>query len=266
MRNTLNTNSLLFPYYNSYIYKILILFTIPSCNAAPCPPGDIPFPINPLDTDQKRKVVYECISFNTAYTESMAFLEHNLPSWDRTNKESLGFASQSSPDSLNIGVANYGTNISLEVKATYPWAADVPKNLFYEYVLPFGSVNEGRSNWRPLLLSAVQAILEGEDTASMSTSSVAILVNTKIWGIFPKPIVFKSSQTPLIYDPMSIIAFGYASCTGVSIFLVDALRSIGIASRIAGTPAWNGVEANGNHNWVEVWTGTKWQFIEAGIL
>lgn len=76
--------------------------------------------------------------------------------------------------------------------------------------------------------------------------------------------MFKSSQTPLIYDPMATLAFGYASCTGVSIFLVDALRSIGIASRIAGTPAWNQVVDNGNHNWVEVWSPEwGWQFIEA---
>jgi hypothetical protein len=51
--------------------------------------------------------------------------------------------------------------------------------------------------------------------------------------------VFKSQQTPLIFDPMSTIAYSFASCTGVSIFLIDALRSVGIAARIAGTPAWN---------------------------
>lgn len=68
-------------------------------------------------------------------------------------------------------------------------------------------------------------------------------------------IVFKSSQTPLIYDPMSVLSFGYGSCTGVSIFFIDALRSVGVPSRIAGTPAWNGDVSNGNHNWVEVWNG-----------
>ena len=64
---------------------------------------------------------------------------------------------------------------------------------------------------------------------------------------------------------MSTLAFGYASCTGVSIFFIDALRSVGIPARIAGTPAWNSVYTNGNHNWLEVWTGETdgWQFIEA---
>ena len=70
-------------------------------------------------------------------------------------------------------------------------------------------------------------------------------------------VVFKSSQTPLIYDPMSAIVFGFASCTGekqrengvimrqencsgVSILFADALKSAGIPARVAGTPSWNG--------------------------
>lgn len=80
------------------------------------------------------------------------------------------------------------------------------------------------------------------------------MINTGLWSAFGQPIVFKSQQTPLIFDPMSIIAYSFASCTGVSIFLIDALRSVGIAARIAGTPAWNQIEENGNHNWLEVWS------------
>ena len=41
-------------------------------------------------------------------------------------------------------------------------------------------------------------------------------VNEYLWerGYLGNEVVFKSSQTPLIYDPMSTIVFGYASCTG----------------------------------------------------
>ena len=44
-----------------------------------------------------------------------------------------------------------------------------------------------------------------------------------------------------------------------------ALRAAGVPARIAGTPAWNRVQENGNHNWVEVYDHqTKdWYFIEA---
>jgi hypothetical protein len=79
------------------------------------------------------------------------------------------------------------------------------------------------------------------------------------------PIRFLAQQTPLIMDPLSTILFGHASCTGVSILYVDALRTVGIPARMAGTPAWQGNVSLGNHNWVEVWLGAKegWRFIEA---
>ena len=68
----------------------------------------------------------------------------------------------------------------------------------------------------------------------------------------------------LIMDPMSTITFGFASCTGVSILYTDALRAVGVPARLVGTPAWNGEVENGNHNWVEVYTGPTggWSFIE----
>ena len=47
-----------------------------------------------------------------------------------------------------------------------------------------------------------------------------------------------------------------ASCTGLSVLLVDALRAAGIPARFAGTPAWH--DDRGNHSWVEVWIGGRW--------
>ena len=38
----------------------------------------------------------------------------------------------------------------------------------------------------------------------------------------------------LIYGFMQVIKAGYASCTGLSIFLVNALRAVGVPARMAG--------------------------------
>jgi len=156
--------------------------------------------------------------------------------------------------------------MSVATRSEYAWAGPsvVPDEIFLEYVLPYASVNEPRTNWRPIFLSALEPIIASSTTDASTTPEVVQIVNDNIWSAFDnKTIVFKSSQTPLIYDPMSIIAFGYSSCTGVSIFFVNALRAVGIPARIAGTPAWNGVPENGNHNWIEVWTSEGgWQFIE----
>jgi len=60
--------------------------------------------------------------------------------------------------------------------------------------------------------------------------------------------------------PFETMETGVATCTGLSILLVDACRSVGIPARVAGTPLWN--NESGNHTWVEVWDG-DWIFTGA---
>src|SRR5260221_6792977 len=52
----------------------------------------------------------------------------------------------------------------------------------------------------------------------------------------------------------------YASCSGLSIILVDACRAVGVPARVAGTPLWQ--DNSGNHTWVEVWD-RQWKFVGA---
>ena len=113
------------------------------------------------------------------------------------------------------------------------------------------TVNEARSDWRPLLFEK----LAMSPTPTKTLAEVAVFVNQHIWSELnpSKPVYFKPQQTPLIYDPMSAISFGFASCTGLSILYVDALRSVGVPARLVGTPAWHGKFADGNHNWVASW-------------
>ena len=208
------------------------------------------------------------VSAAVDYPSSLSFLSKNLPSFDIINKESLGFATSEDIDGLDDGVASVGANISVVTRDTYPWATEevVPDEIFLEYVLPYASVNEARTNWRPLFLEKLAPLFsDSAANAKLSTVEVVDLVNANIWSaFFNQTIVFKSSQTPLIYDPMSTIVNGFASCTGVSIVFINALRAVGVPARIAGTPAWNGIVENGNHNWIEVWTQDGgWQFMES---
>ncbi|MCK4565429.1 MAG: transglutaminase domain-containing protein, partial [Verrucomicrobia bacterium] len=61
-------------------------------------------------------------------------------------------------------------------------------------------------------------------------------------------------------SPSESIKASYASCTGLSILLVDACRAVGIPARVAGVAQWTG--SPGNHTWVEVWDG-QWHCIGA---
>ncbi|CAL5223901.1 g6497 [Coccomyxa viridis] len=146
-------------------------------------------------------------------------------------------------------------NIDLTLKARHslPWAADVPWQVFLQYVLPYAIVDERRDNWRPLFQEHFSPLIS--DAAAISEA--ALTLNREIWQFWN--ITFKANQTPNIMSPFQVIDAGYASCTGLSIFLVNALRAVGIPARMAGTPQWN-TEAGGNHDWVEIWDGGVWSF------
>merc|ERR1712110_657166 len=81
-----------------------------------------------------------------------------------------------------------------------------------------------------------------------------------------RKLVFKANQTPMVMAPVTeTLRLGYASCTGMSILVANALRSVGIPARIVGTALWNRPEG-GNHNWVEFWTGEQdggWHYMDA---
>ena len=197
-------------------------------------------------------------------------------------------------DGLEDGIVNGTVSHSLLAKEIYPWTDLIPKSVYLEYVVPYAVVNEPRTDHRPLLFRALRGDLRGYERSSSAGSSndatppsprgqlkeVVKLVNTRLWSILGKsptePIAFVSGQTPRIMDPLSVIAYGHSSCTGLAILLVAALRAVGIPARMAGTPAWHGNDDEGNHSWVEVYVpsssssssdggddgGGEWIFLE----
>ena len=184
------------------------------------------------------------------------------------------------PDGLSDGIVNRTVHLALQTKVDYAWADSVPRHIFFEYILNYACANEARTNWRPLFAGAVQRIIAaaGVDVDQTRVEDIVAIISKEIWSTLSpdptKPIHFVAGCTPLIFDPMSVIAYGYASCTGMSIALTFALRAAGIPARLVGTPAWNGNPDSGNHNWVEVWTSTassgdgkatgQWRILEGG--
>jgi Transglutaminase-like superfamily len=197
-----------------------------------------------------------------AEQDCLKFLQENIMGFDEPFRETMGFpdANDDTADGLDYGLIQPTIRLALDAKVQYPWTDALPRDIFMDYVLNYANLNEARTNWRPLL---VESLRFNESDLSLSgranISSVTTWVNTHLWTKLARnkdrPIFFKSSQTPLIFDPMSTIAFGYASCTGTSILFCNALRSVGIPARVAGTPAWYGNATQGNHNWVEVYVG-----------
>jgi hypothetical protein len=212
-----------------------------------------------------------------AENDCLVFLKSNILDFDIPFKETMGFPDEDDTvaDGLDYGLIQPTIRLALDAKVQYPWTDELPKNIFMDYVLNYANLNEARTNWRPLLVDTMQFnTTDLYKSGKGDISSVTKWVNTHLWTKAAKdpnhPIYFKSSQTPLIFDPMSIIAFGYASCTGTSILFCNALRAVGVPARVAGTPAWYGNRTQGNHNWVEVYVGTShceegedpWRFLE----
>jgi len=200
-----------------------------------------------------------CQTIEELSEEADTFLRSHMPPWDVDNAQTL-----------EEGILGPTLNVSLTARDLLPWAENIPKDIWLNYVLPYANVNEPRVDWRTLLSSELRPLVQNPTYQANTTSDVVSVLNEKLWSTLRTPeITFKSGQTPLIYDPMSTIDYGYASCTGISIMLVDALRSVGVPARIAGTPAWSANVSKGNHNWVEVWLGPgegldggAWTFIE----
>ena len=245
--------------------------------------------------------------FSDAASDSVEYLRRNIMPFDIPNLETLGFPPNQDlgdegsspatpvtqritpfkgllysrqimqlPDGLSDGIVNRTVHLALQTKVDYAWADGVPRHIFFEYILNYACANEARTNWRPLFAGAVQRIIAsaGVDVDQTRVEDIVTLISKEIWSALSpdptKPIHFVAGQTPLILDPMSVIAYGYASCTGMSIALVFALRAAGIPARLVGTPAWNGNPDLGNHNWVEVWTSSdeeatgQWRILEGG--
>jgi len=136
-----------------------------------------------------------------------------------------------------------------------PWHDDVSADIFKEGILPYASVNERRDAWRAPLAEISRPLIEG----AQSTGEAVTKLNK---GVFSKVNVKYSTARPKAdQSPAETIDAGMASCTGLSILLIDSCRSVGVPARFVGTPLWS--DNSGNHSWVEVWHDGDWHFTGA---
>lgn len=134
-----------------------------------------------------------------------------------------------------------------------PW--DVPDDIYRNYVLPQTSIGEDEDDWRPLFFEKFQPLVRGCRTPTEAAEKL----NREMWdilGVHYSPERDKPDQSP--FHSMRI---GKASCTGLSILLIDACRAVGVPARFVGC---NWKNKPGNHSWVEIWDGGEWKHLGAG--
>ncbi len=136
-----------------------------------------------------------------------------------------------------------------------PWKANVDEELFFDALLPYASVSESRELWLPKLREICLPLVAGESDPGRA----AVRLNQQLFAKLK--VRYSTERQRADQSPSESIASGLASCTGLSILLIDACRSIGVPARFVGVPLW--IDRSGNHSWVEVWDGARWRFTGA---
>ena len=135
-----------------------------------------------------------------------------------------------------------------------PWHDQVSEDLFLEYILPYAVINEARSAWRAKLRDTALPIVSGAATPGEG----AVRLNQEIFPHYG--VQYSTERSKPDQNPIEVITEQKASCSGLSILLISACRSVGIPARFTGVPLW--ADSSGNHSWVEVWDDS-WRFTGA---
>ncbi|GBG27824.1 Alpha-L-fucosidase [Hondaea fermentalgiana] len=195
---------------------------------------------------------------------------------DRDTREAVEFLVRHMPahDTHELKAAYLASNVKLAMKAHQMykdrWTGSLPWIVFLNDVLPYASLAEPRDDWRQTFFSFMQKLVADCETADC----VALRLNEESWKIVQPAIIFEAAPPDELnsYSPFQTMHRHNSSCTGLAIFLVDALRSVGVPARVAGVPHWNKPRNKcphgdsdaqcGNHNWVEAFVNGSWHFID----
>ena len=147
--------------------------------------------------------------------------------------------------------------LALQAREALPWATEAPWPIFCEAVLPYACLDEPRQDWRPLLHERCLPLVAHARTAS----EVVLALNGGMWEKLG--VRYEPNLSPTFMAPLDVLASGRASCTGLSLLLVAACRSVGVPARVAGVGDWGEAFGGGNHVWVEVWVDGGWHHLGA---
>ncbi len=173
-------------------------------------------------------------------------------------REGLGFLVAEMParDAATLPASYLLENLSQAYEAleAAPWRERIPKEVFLNDVLPYASLSESRDPWRRKLRALAAPLIAGCTTPG----EAAQRINERLFPLVK--VKYSTQRHRADQGPFETLETGMASCTGLSILLVDACRAAGIPARVVATPLW--INLRGNHTWVEIWDG-GWHFTGA---
>ncbi len=135
---------------------------------------------------------------------------------------------------------------ALKARKEAPWRDQISEDLFLRYILPYWSVNEKRDPWRKMFYDKFMPAVREFKTASEAVKYLNDHVFKELnvtYDAVKRPKADQSAKES--------IAASYASCTGLSVILLNACRACGIPARFVGCPQWT--DRSGNHSSIEFW-------------
>lgn len=157
---------------------------------------------------------------------------------------------------LNAKYLLSNVDLAFQARASMPWGDSIPEELFLNDVLPYASINERRDDWRADFYKRLAPLVKDCKTPG----EAAQVLNRDLYKLVGVQYHAKKRPKP-DQSPYESIEAKFASCTGLSVLLIDACRAVAVPARFAGTARW--ANKQGNHSWVEVWDGGKWHFTGA---
>ena len=171
----------------------------------------------------------------------MAYLMTYLPIGDLEKME---------PETLRKNV-----ELAEQARAEVPWGKGLPEEIFLDGVLPHASLTEPREPLREEFHGRYLALVKDCKTPG----EAARKINENLFKDYK--VVYNTKRLRTDQSSRESIAQGMATCSGLSIMLVEACRSIAIPARVAGIHSWPG--RGGNHTWVEIWNNGGWHYVGA---
>ncbi len=172
--------------------------------------------------------------------KSLSFLIGNMPARDLKT--------------LSASFLIENVELAHRARKQLPWGHSIPDKVFLNDVLPYANVDEPRHAWRKKLLEICLPIVKDCKTPAEAAQKL----NEELFSTIN--VKYSTARKRANQSPDESIEQGLASCTGLSILLTDACRSVCVPARLTGIPSWP--NKRGNHTWVEVWD-QDWHFTGA---
>ena len=224
----------------------MLLFAGVACTVASCTSSGI-------SADSQRQL--ETVLDDSPRSDSLRVLLKETP---RDEQEAMAYLlawmPQGDRDTMDLALLRENVTYACRARAEFAWAKALPDSIFLNEVLPYASVDEVRDAWRNDFYERFAPRVRGCKSLREALDTVNAII-PQVVGVEYNTLREKTNQSP-----SESMRQGMASCTGLSILLVDALRSVGIPARFAGTAAWH--DNRGNHSWTEVWIDGTWHSTE----